>query len=322
MTFAEIQQDVFRRVNLPASPQPADVARISAFINETHREVLTAPGLDRLRDDTFTFSSVAATPLYAPGQAIARIKDIYTPVTNYWKLQKLSLPDLRRMDAGLTASGNPEYYIEHGERHVVKQPATTGLWAASSSASDTAPSVHIEGVEVTGYQTRDQAAQLTGTSRVQIGILADYVEVDKFYLSASCVGTVTLYDAVTSGNVLAQIPAGMTSARYLWIQLYPTPSGVLSYAVDYTRKILNMTQNDDEPFLPGDFHDLLTLGARWKEYEFRSDSRVSATERAFAKRRSELFQWVINTPDYKPVPNASPIIWGSNLGDAYPPGRW
>lgn len=324
MNLGNILADVYRRTNLPSSPSTADATRITAFVNETHRELLTAPGLEQLRDDTIQFSSVAAQATYALPQAIARIKDIYTPISNYWKLRKLSLPRLRENDPGLTATGNPEYYVDLGSRHVQKQPAATGsgVWAVSSSGSDTTQTVHVEGVELTGYATPDQTCTLSGTSRVQVGTLTDFIEIDKFYLSAVAVGTVSLYDASSNGNLLATIPIGKTNPTYWWIQLYPNPAGILAYNVDYIRKILDLVNSTDEPFLPEDFHDLLMIGGRWKEYEYRSDSRAQQTALAFQKRRSELFQWVINTPDYKPVPDKIPTLGGSNLGGAYPVGRW
>lgn len=321
MTFAQILADVYRRTNLPATPSTADATRIKAFANETHREVLTAPGLDRLRDDTLTFASVSGTKVYAIGQAVARVKDIFDQSTNQWRLRQLDLDDLRTFDPGLTATGSSDRWVPLGYRQVAQHPATTGVWAASSSASDTTPVVHVEGVRTGGYRTVDQSATLTGTSRVQLGAFTDYVEIDKFYASAVGVGTISLYDAAVAGNELARISIGFTSARYLTIQLYPTPAAAITYTVDYTREMLDLVQDSDEPFLPVDFHDLIGLGARTKEYEFRADARLSVTQQQYVKRRSDLFQWVANPPDYRPVPGRG-LIGRSNLGGFYPAGIW
>lgn len=322
MTFAAILADVYRRLLLPVTPSSADTTRLKAFVNETHRDLLTSPGLDRLRDDAITFNSVAAQAQYSLGQAVARIKSIYMPTTNLWRLQEMSLNDLRRVDPGLTATGNPEYWVPIGYAEVSAQPAVpTGIWAVSTAAGDTSQTVHIEGTRTGAYFTGDQSALLTGTARVQIGTFTDIVNVDKFYLSAVGVGSISLYDAVTAGNELARIPIGFTAVRNFIIQLYPTPQAVIALALDYTRKMLDMVQDDDEPFVPADFHDLLSIGCRMKEYEYRSDERLPQMEKQFAKRRSDLFQWVQNPPDYRPVPGATPIR-ESNLGGFYPPGVW
>lgn len=322
MAFGAVLADVYRRCNLPVAPATADATRIKAFVNETHRELLTSPGLDRLRDDKTTFASVIGQSVYAPGQAIAKIKDIYDATTNYWRLRELSLDDLRTLDPGLTASGNPEYWIPLGYQPVMTQPAAaTGVWAVSSSASDTAQVVHLEGARTGNYPTVDQTATLTGTSRVQVGALTDLIAIDKFSLSAVAVGTVSLFSAALAGTELARIPIGFTQARNFVIQLYPIPAATLTYSLDYTREILDLAQDSDEPSLPQDFHDLLGKGARVKEYEFRADTRLSVAQQEYVKRRSDLFQWVQNPPDYKPVPGG-PKMRRSNLGGFYPSGTW
>ena len=137
-------------------------------------------------------------------------------------------------------------------RPLLPQPAAaTGIWAvSSSSASDTAgPTVSIAAIRTGGFLHQPSAQALTGTSRVQIGTQTDYIEIDKFTLSAACVGDVSLYDAVTVGNLLAVIPKGQTNARYLGIHWFPVPATALTYYVDYTRTTPDLTATD-EPLLP------------------------------------------------------------------------
>jgi hypothetical protein len=93
------------------------------------------------------------------------------------------------------------------------------------------------------------------------------------------VGVVSLYDASSSGNVIAEIPIGQTAPQYFRVQLYPTPDEAITYYVDGTYRIPTLDDAQDVPMLPDDFHDMLMDYARWREYE-----RTSDTERAMLAR--------------------------------------
>ena len=64
--------------------------------------MLAIPGMERLRDDTITFASVASQPRYTLPQNVARIKAI-TDRANMRRIQFLSLDQLRSLDPGQTA---------------------------------------------------------------------------------------------------------------------------------------------------------------------------------------------------------------------------
>lgn len=317
MTLTQILADSYRRLNFPTTPASEVTTRLTAFANETHRAILTLPGLDSLRDDTITVASVASAPRTALPPDVARIK-LVQDRTNNVLLREITLTELRRRDPGLTATGNPWAFAFVGSTQVAAQPSATGVWAASSSASDTAgPTVSVQAVRTGGYLHTPSAVALTGTSRVQIGSQTDYVEITKFYLSAACVGDVTLYDASSSGNVLAVIPKGQTFARYLTIHWYPTPATALTYHIDYTRHIPELSVGSDEPLLPLDFHDLIGLGIRAREYEKKNDPRLSEAQNDFAIRVNALRQWAQSDGSLLISLRRKPRRWAM-LGGQYP----
>jgi hypothetical protein len=99
-------------------------------------------------------------------------------------LDPVALEDVLQADPGLTSTGSSDRYINRGWQQVAVQPAAaTGLWAVSSSASDTTQSIKVETVR-TGGLSSSAAVTLNGTTRVQVAALTDHIEVTKFYSSA------------------------------------------------------------------------------------------------------------------------------------------
>lgn len=324
VTFSEISADVYRRLNFDTTPATAVQTRIKAFINQRHRQILAIPGMELLRDapKPMTFASVASQSTYAMGPNVARIKDIYDGTTNQLKLTERSVQWLRTMDPRSTNTGTPESWIPITTAQVQTQPsAATGVYVKSTSASDGASTTaYIETARTGGYRASASVA-MNGVTGTLIGSQTDHIEVDKFYLSAVAVGTVTLETAASGGTVLATIPPGQSYARFLIIQLWPIPSAVVTYSVDFTREIADMVNATDEPLLPSDFHPLLSTGARIDEYEKMDDDRRTALLRDWKVGTDALKNFVINGPDYLIVPGGS-NAQGSNLGGMYPAGRW
>ncbi len=139
-----------------------------------------------------------------------------------------------------------------------------------------------------------------------------------------CQGNVSVYDAATNGNELIRIMTGDESVSYLTVVLWPAPSGVWSFYVDYQRDIRDMALPTDMPLTPPDFDDILKMGARFSEYEFKKDflaARSLQTE--MMKRVSELMNWVTNNDDLILVPGQQPRgTRFSNLGSWFPSGSW
>lgn len=290
MTLAEILSDIYARTNKPASPETATVTRIKSFVNQRHRTLLSMPGVDQMRDSTSTFSSVAGTARVALPQALTRIKAMVQP-TNNRRLAEKSLDWLRTVDPQQT-SGTPTCFIPKGYEAVAVQPSNaSAVWVKSSSASDTG-TAYIQGIR-TGGILGSASVTMTGTTAVQIGTFSDWVEITKFYVSTAAVGSITLHEDSGSGTELAQITIGRDRPYYFVVLLWPTPSEVLSYTFDFTREILDLVNDTDEPYLPTDYHDLLAIGGRMDEYEKMDDSRFT-TARAQYKEKYESFLYFIH----------------------------
>ena len=323
MTLAQILADTYRRCGYQTSPAAAVTTRLTAFINETHEAILSEPGLSSLLYGSVTIASVASRARYGLS-SIAQVRSL-TETTNDAKLEARTLAWYRATNPDPASNeGTPEYYVPLGIVAVAQVPAITGtgLWAVSSSASDTAPTVTIDAIRVDGYPHSPSAVALTGTSRVQIGSLTDYIDVTQFQLSTACVGDISLYDASSSGNLLAVIPRGQTTSRYWGFLLSPTPSAAVTYVADVEHDVRPLSADTDEPLLPPRFHRLLALGARAKEYEQKDDPRLQVALAEYVKGLRDLKYAVTCPPGLVVIPGGSPTRGGSNLGPMYPAGRW
>jgi len=279
VTLGDLLTNLYIDLGYPSSP-PTDVTtRLTAQLNKAQRVILREPGLLRLRDTLapLTFATVANQAVYGLPEAIVRIKAI-TERTNNRDLDEMTLPELRASDPGLTSTGTPWAYVPLGYRQVQLMPSTTGVWAVSSSASDTTQSAQINGIRSNGLMTGDLSATLTGLTRVAVGsAITDLVDIQSFSIAAVAVGVVSLYDAATNGNLLAQIPVGQTSAQYFTVQLYPTPTSAITYYVDGQLRIPVLNSSQDTPIIPEEFHDVLAAYARRLEYEKTGDNERMAS---------------------------------------------
>lgn len=326
MNLTQLQADAYRRLRYTTAPPSAVALRITAFINETHRELLSLPGLARLRDDVLPWAVAANVARQGLPPIVGRIRGIVDRL-NHYTLDQCPLNELRRDDPGQAFTGGYALrYANVGERHVAIQPTTSGsgLWIASSSGADTG-TVAVEAGRLGGFPFYDNiTTSLSGTTRVSVksitttATVTDYIEVDRFYMaSTAATGSVSLYDAASAGNELARIPIGSVFARYVTVELWPIPTAAYTLYVDYTRVIPEMSAGTDESLIPTDFHDVIGLGVRMKEYEFLDDARALQARSDYVKRQSALKSWVLNDGDRVASLRATAPRW-NRFGPTYP----
>lgn len=328
MNLLQLTNDALERCNYaPVGMAGASEVsrRMVRFLNQWHRKVCADVRFTRLRDDVITFASVANQMRYAIPPSVQKIHRIWETTNNNRLLEK-SLDWLRLDPQAQSFQGVPQCYIPLGVTAITQQPATTGLWAVSSDAADTAAKVNINAVRTSGYVSSPAQTTLTGTTRVAIGTLTDYIDVTKFWLDRACVGEVSLYDAAAAGNLLAVIPRGKTYARYFTLFLWAVPSSAITYYVEHERQIQDMAVDTDEPLWPEDFHHLLVSCGIYQELLIKKDP---ATAGIYYKNEvvpglDSLLNFLVNNDDYIIVPDDGRMRGrsSSNLGPSFPSGRW
>lgn len=316
MTRAQLLTALARRLNKNETLDTATKNRLIEFLNETHREILSHPGLQRLRDDVLTFASVANQPAYALPW-VAKLNRL-SEATNDRTLDGMTLAQYRAIAPDPTSiSGTPSHWVWTGYQPVAKQPSdASSLFVDSTSASDTG-TAYLEG-ETSGGYPRAVQVTMTGTTAVNLSAaVSDWVRVTKFYLGTAAVGTVTLHEDASGGTELARIGIGQTSQRYTGVILYPTPASAITYTVDATIGITDLAQDTDEPRLPADFHDLLVAGAMVREYEKTDDGRLTTSMQRYQQRLRDLLFWMHESASGSSMQRTG---IGSRLGPWYPAG--
>jgi hypothetical protein len=321
MTLAALLQDLYRRHRYQPVPAPAIQARFRAFLNETHRELLALPGLRKLRDDTIPVTAYANLSRSGLPSSVARINALVDRTNNH-SLRQVPLKEFRLSDPAQAFIGGPPLeYAVVGFQAVQRQPATTGLWAVSTASGDTTQKVLVDTLTTGGYPstTAVGGTLLTGTTRVALGARTDHLDVRSFTLDTQATGYVSLYDAATSGNELARLEPGRTVARFLAVEWYPIQTLDTTIFADVTFNIPDLVNDTDEPLLPADFHYVLGLGARVKEYEMLDDSRIQQARQDYLRGQMALRSWVMNDGDRVASLRPTSLRW-SQLGSQFPAG--
>lgn len=324
MNLTSYLADLYRFFHYTSTPPAAVTTRLTGFINDTQREMLVSPGIQRLRDDVMAVTAKANKSRTGLPPSVARINAI-TDRTNNHKLRQVPLSELRLADPSQAFTGGyPLRYSVVGFQEVLVQPAApTGLWAVSTAAGDVGQTAYIETITTGGYSYRDSKT-LNGVTRVQFGTVStrtDHEEVVKFYVSSAVSGYVSLFDAAVAGNELARIEPGRTFSRYLAVEWHPIQTQDTTEYVDFTRTIFDLVNGFDEPLLPDDFHYVLETGAMMKECLFINDGRYAATKSEYEKGINDLKDFVMNDGDR--VASLRRVPTGrSMLGAQYPADAW
>lgn len=320
MQLGQLLSALYEDLGYQTTPAAAVTTRLTRYLNEGLAAILVEPGLAGLQDSNvpYTFSSVVDQARYAVPEPVAEILAI-TERTNNRALEHMSLFDYRRMDPDPSdTSGLPDYYVPLGLSPVDQQPSDASeLFVKSDSASDTNTAL-IEVVLATG-QRRKLSVSMTGVTAVSFSAsVTNIVSVEDFYLGTAAAGTVTLHEDSGAGTELAAITPNTQRPRYHSFYLYPTPSEVLTYHVDYKRLLEVMVQSADEPTLPFEFHPMLVKYAAFRDWEQKDDQRAAVARAQYEKWLSRLKYHLQSMGDSLPVASRGRMVGRSRLGGYYP----
>ncbi len=297
MNLTQIINSCYRRLRFTAQPAATIATRIVEEINEVHSDICARPDLQKLRDDTIAITALANKARTGLPPSVSRVNGI-TDRTNNYRLQEVTLEDLRRFDpAQANTTSYPQFYAVVGNQPVQIQPAAaTGLWAASTAAGDTTQKIYAETILTGGYPNAvlQNGTILTGTARVAIGALTSHIEVTKLYLDMPCAGFVSLFDAAVAGNELARFPVGETYSRYLAVEWWPIQTADVTEYADIQRTIFDLVNGTDEPLFPSDFHEVIIQGVLYREYLLTADARMAVAKANYDRGVQDIIAWVMN----------------------------
>jgi hypothetical protein len=326
VTLSTLLTNLYRRCNFADTPDAAVTTRLTMFLNQRHRALLTSSALQSLKRGFTSFTSTgaggggSAVSEYGMPYGVARVLAVREE-TNDRLLEERSWEWYRSQQPDPTnQSGTPDCWVPLGIRAIARKPADTGVWVVSTSALDTTQVVTIVGIvgtTPTGQRgaTLSLTATLNGTTAVRLGVAQTFDDVVSWSVNAACAGSLSLLDAAAAGFTLGVLPIGRQVARNLVIALAPTPSSTLTYKVDFEHALVDLVNTWDQPLLPEDFHDILIAAVLMDEYQHRDDSRYQAAAQEYRQRVSDLKCWLFN---HRPAtsPNARREL--APLGAWYP----
>ena len=293
MTFLEINQRAFDKLQVSRTQTGTLNDQVSGFVNQWHRQILTQPVFRGFRRIELTQASVSGQHRY--GTKMLEIHHI-TERTNDRRLVKKTESWYRRNFPDPSQDiGDPEYWIPLGQTRVRQRPANASeLFAISSSASDT-QTISVEVIR-TGGETRLLAVSLTGVTGVSLGsAITDVVDILDVYLATAAVGLVQLREDSGVGTVLSEIAIGETKPRYTEFILAPRPSSVLTYFLHGVARMTDLVDDADEPLIYEDFHDILVNGAvyeYWLAHGRTKEAQWIRDEIAKQVQRMRAWAWM------------------------------
>lgn len=112
------------------------------------------------------------------------------------------------------------------------------------------------------------------------------------------------------------IPTDLTKTSQSFL-LWPTPDAVITYTLDITSPITELSGDSDVPLLPDDFHDLLIDLAELSELRKQDDpARWSLVSQKAKQGEADLRAWLVVQPDYRPFQDDR--MGRSRLGPQFP----
>jgi hypothetical protein len=119
------------------------------------------------------------------------------------------------------------------------------------------------------------------------------------------------------GTPVYWIPTDVTKTTQVFL-LEPIPAAVVTYTLDITSPITELSADGDVPLIPDDFQDLLIDGAELRLMVKKDDpERWSLVKDRYAAGVSDLASWIAGHPDWRPTFGAMQAEF-SSLGAHFP----
>jgi len=272
---------------------------IGEYLNKRYFQVLRATNWERIRTD-YTFNTVAGTQAYPMpddfGKPVFVLDD-----TSDKKLTETNLEDIvRNYPSTINSNGTVGRYAIIDDVVRTQPSAAAKVGIVSSSASDTAETVLIRGMDANGIESTEEET-LTGVTKVETATLFErIIAISK---SAVTVGYIT----VTSGtDTLTILPPKLLESRVKLLFLHERPASVLAIDVPYIIKPFPLIEDEDYPII--DIADLIETGGKADAFRYKRQMAIAKDyELLFAKEMTEYIFDMHNKPDF--VPRFRPVTF-------------
>ena len=291
------------RTNIGSTVRETQInSLIDSYINLTGLEIHNAHPWTSLRRKQ-TFATVVDQENYNLDEEIDRIaivRQISTPTRLQYFPDDLFyryIPDPEN-----SGSGVPRVYRLWEETGFsTNLAAADTVYISSSSTSDGSSfNVVIEGRNSSGERV-SEVLTMNGTTSVTSTTTWAAAGLMRVSKSAQTTGTVTVY-RTTGATVLSELAPEELSPRFKRLSLYPVPSAVVTFYVEYFEKYRFLVNNTDVPQMNVQNNWLLREGALAKTWEYKHNETASAMHQAvFDRGLKALIKQDMANQDYVPV---------------------
>ena len=202
---------------------------------------------------------------------------------------------------------------------VQNQPSSASVvTVVSSSASDTSQTVRINGTDENGTQITELLT-LNGVTDV-VGSTS-FTEINQVVKGSTTTGNITVTS--NSGAVtIVRISSFQLAREFQPINLFPTPSGAVTYVIRGMQRARPMVNAEDTPDLPQSWHELVLVGAAIRGHldRMRPTMAFNLKTQIFDPKLKELKGEMGNKRGkYSPVIGDGPdVMFGGQLPYNYP----
>ena len=316
LTYRQLQLEVLRWIDEPGDTDTT-LALVKDALNRSHRRLMserTWPFMVWPREESLT--TVAGTRTYALKSGVSKILTLYDNVLRS-TFPLISRPEWENVGVNRVDRQTYPLGAIYGDTWpVAAQPASATVTVTSSSASDTAVTVILSGLDSNG-DSATETITATGTSAATSTVT--WLHLWAVTKTGTWVGTMTL----TSGSdTLLTLTASETAKQYPTLEFIETPQSARTYLYTAQRTPVTLTNDTDIPDTPypySEIHvydallDLTTynteLGAKeqrvWQaRYDALWAALVQAMDEGIAGSRPRFVRNL--SPSVRPRPYVSP----------------
>jgi len=290
LTYRQLQQEALRWIDEGADTD-VTLTLVKDALNRSHRRLLaqrTWPFMAWPREESF--DTAAGIRTYALKHGVNRILTLYDQTYR----QPFSLVSRREWEAmgvnRVDQQSVPAGAIYGDTWPVAAQPSSAAVTAVSSSASDTATTVILQGIDSSGNATTETLT-LTGTTPVSGSVL--WLHLWAVSKTGTWVGTLTLSSGATT---LLTLTASEYGKQYPTLEFIETPNGARTYLYTAQRTPATLTNDYDIPDTPYPYSEIHVYDALLDMTAYNTELGAKE-QRLWKERRDDLWAALVTACD-------------------------
>lgn len=290
LTYRQLQLEVLRWID-EADDTDTTLANVKDALNRSHRRLLgerTWPFMAWPREESFT--TVAGQRHYALKSGVSKILTLYDqqnrvpfPIISR---REWEATDVNRVDR----QGWPQGAIYGDTWPVAAQPSSATVSIVSSSASDTAVTIILRGLDSSGDETTET---LTANGTTTVTGTVSWLHLWGVTKTGTWIGTMTM---TSGGSTLLTLTASETAKQYPTLEFIETPAEARTYLYTAQRTPFTLTNDTDIPDTPYPYSEIHVYDALLDMTTYNTELGAKE-QRIWQDRYDKIWNGLINNVD-------------------------